>query len=104
MLISGGRLQVCKYIDIPLQHISNLTLLSMNRPPQDHTVKLLTKLRDRIPGLVLRTTFIAGFPGQLGWTVLASCLLPRMCLWCWAHFLAAPSLGKHYGLPLMEQY
>ena len=66
MLMSGGRLQVCKYIDIPLQHISNLTLLSMNRPPQDHTVKLLTKLRDRIPGLVLRTTFIAGFPGQLG--------------------------------------
>eukprot|EP00891_Asterochloris_glomerata_P001315 jgi/Astpho2/1315/Aster-06187 len=56
--------KVCKYIDIPLQHISNLTLLSMNRPPQDHTVKLLTKLRDRIPGLVLRTTFIAGFPGE----------------------------------------
>lgn len=33
--------QVCKYIDIPLQHINNLVLLSMNRPPQDHTVKLL---------------------------------------------------------------
>ncbi len=57
--------QVCKYIDIPLQHISNLTLLSMNRPPREHTEKLLQKLRDRIPGLVLRTTFISGFPGMM---------------------------------------
>lgn len=55
--------QVCKYIDIPLQHISNLTLLGMNRPPQAHTLALLHKLRDRIPGLALRTTFISGFPG-----------------------------------------
>ena len=57
-------MQVCKYIDIPLQHISNMTLLSMNRPPQEHTVKLLQKLRQRIPHLVLRTTFISGFPGK----------------------------------------
>lgn len=42
------------------QHINNLTLLSMNRPPQAHTKALLQKLRDNIPGLVLRTTFIAG--------------------------------------------
>ena len=58
-------MQVCKYIDIPLQHISNMTLLSMNRPPQEHTVKLLQKLRQRIPDLVLRTTFISGFPGKV---------------------------------------
>lgn len=57
-------MQVCKYIDIPLQHVSNLVLLSMNRPPKDHTVKLLHKLRERIPDLVLRTTFICGFPGE----------------------------------------
>ncbi|KAL0054101.1 hypothetical protein WJX82_003811 [Trebouxia sp. C0006] len=56
--------KVCKYIDIPLQHINNMTLLSMNRPPQEHTVKLLQKLRQRIPDLVLRTTFISGFPGE----------------------------------------
>ena len=62
--VGAGSVQVCKYIDIPLQHISNLTLLSMNRPPQEHTVKLLHKLRSRIPGLVLRTTFICGFPGE----------------------------------------
>lgn len=57
-------LQVCKYIDIPLQHMSNLVLLGMNRPAQGHTLDLLTKLRARIPGLVLRTTFISGFPGE----------------------------------------
>jgi ribosomal protein S12 methylthiotransferase len=56
--------KVCKYIDIPLQHISNLTLLAMNRPPQAHTVSLLQKLRDRIPNVALRTTFISGFPGE----------------------------------------
>eukprot|EP00793_Prasinoderma_coloniale_P000383 PRCOL_00005367-RA len=56
--------QVCKYVDIPLQHADNLVLLSMARPPQQHTEKLLEKLRERVPGLVLRTTFISGFPGE----------------------------------------
>lgn len=53
-------LQVAKYIDMPLQHIDNLVLLSMNRPPREHTVGLLAKLRERIPDLALRTTFISG--------------------------------------------
>jgi len=56
--------KVCKYVDMPLQHISNLTLLAMNRPPQKHTQDLLYTLRDRIPNLALRTTFISGFPGE----------------------------------------
>ena len=56
--------KVCKYIDMPLQHISNLCLLAMNRPPQDHTMTLLNKLRERIPDLALRTTFISGFPSE----------------------------------------
>ncbi|MEW5308342.1 MAG: hypothetical protein WDW38_000311 [Sanguina aurantia] len=56
--------KVCKYLDMPLQHVSNLTLLSMNRPPAAHTRSLLTKLRARIPSLALRTTFISGFPGE----------------------------------------
>ena len=56
--------QVAKYIDIPLQHITNLSLLRMNRPPRAHTEDLLYKLRDRIPNLALRTTFISGFPGE----------------------------------------
>ena len=36
----------------------------MNRPPRDYTEKLLRKLQERIPDLVLRTTFISGFPGE----------------------------------------
>ena len=55
---------MCKYIDIPLQHVHNLTLLAMNRPPRAHTDTLLAKLRARVPGLALRTTFICGFPGE----------------------------------------
>ena len=55
---------VCKYLDLPLQHLSDPVLLAMNRPPRDHTERLLRALRDRIPGLALRTTFIAGFPGE----------------------------------------
>lgn len=56
--------KVCKYVDIPLQHISDPVLKIMNRPPRKHTENLLEKLRDRIPDLVLRTTFITGFPGE----------------------------------------
>lgn len=56
--------KVVKYIDIPLQHISGPVLLAMNRPARQHTEALLHKLRDRIPGLALRSTFICGFPGE----------------------------------------
>lgn len=55
---------VCKYVDMPLQHISNRVLKRMNRPGRTHTEALLKRLRDGIPGLILRTTFITGFPGE----------------------------------------
>ena len=56
--------KVCKYIDIPLQHLSSSVLRRMNRPGGTSTVALLRKLRERIPTLTLRTTFISGFPGE----------------------------------------
>jgi ribosomal protein S12 methylthiotransferase len=56
--------KVVKYLDIPLQHIADPVLKRMNRPGKQKTVDLLRKLRDRIPGLALRTTFIVGFPGE----------------------------------------
>lgn len=56
--------KVCKCIEIPLQHSDNLTLLAMNRPPAAHTRKILSMLRERVPDLALRTTFICGFPGE----------------------------------------
>ena len=57
--------KVCKYIDIPLQHISDNILKSMRRGITGRqTRELLSKLRNEIPDLVLRTTFIVGFPGE----------------------------------------
>lgn len=57
--------KVCKYVDLPLQHASNRLLKSMNRHDRmEDTEKLLNKLRERIPEIVIRTTFIVGFPGE----------------------------------------
>ncbi len=55
---------VCKYIDMPLQHIAENVLRKMKRPGRAHTERLLAKLKQAIPGLALRTTFITGFPGE----------------------------------------
>lgn len=57
--------KVCKYVDLPLQHVSNRLLASMNRyDTREEVETLLAKLRKRIPGIVIRTTFIVGFPGE----------------------------------------
>lgn len=57
--------KVIKYLDIPLQHISNNILKSMNRrSTKEKIVTLFTKLKTVIPNIVLRTTFILGFPGE----------------------------------------
>jgi ribosomal protein S12 methylthiotransferase len=57
--------KVCKYIDLPLQHASNAVLKRMKRPGtrQKYDV-LLRRIREAIPGVALRTTFIVGFPGE----------------------------------------
>lgn len=57
--------KVVKYVDIPLQHISDKTLRRMGRRSNEaRTRALLARLRERIPGIYLRTTFIVGFPGE----------------------------------------
>lgn len=57
--------RVVKYIDIPLQHINDRVLKAMHRRvTRSETEALLEKLRARIPGVAIRTTFIAGFPGE----------------------------------------
>ena len=57
--------QVCKYIDIPLQHINDRILKAMHRRvDRASTERLLRRIRDRIPGITIRTTLIAGFPGE----------------------------------------
>jgi ribosomal protein S12 methylthiotransferase len=57
--------KVCRYVDIPLQHISDPLLARMRRETDGQYIRdLVARLRERIPGLALRSTFIVGFPGE----------------------------------------
>ncbi len=57
--------KVVKYVDLPLQHASDRVLKRMNRPGTRASYeRLLRRIRDRVPGVTLRTTFIVGFPGE----------------------------------------
>ena len=57
--------KICKYIDIPLQHCDGNVLKRMNRRgDRESLTALINKLRDKMPKLVIRTTFIVGFPGE----------------------------------------
>mgnify|MGYP002626653997 FL=1 len=57
--------KICKYIDLPLQHCDAEMLREMGREgDREYLTALIKKLRARIPGLTLRTTFITGFPGE----------------------------------------
>ena len=57
--------KICKYFDIPIQHISNRMLKMMNRKTSKEEIeKLITKLRKEIPNVVLRTSLMVGFPGE----------------------------------------
>ena len=57
--------KIVKYLDIPIQHINNRILRSMNRRGTGDEIRALFKtLRERVPGLVLRTSLIAGLPGE----------------------------------------
>ena len=59
------RENICNYIDIPLQHISDKLLQSMRRGnSKAKTVELINELRTRVPGIAIRTTMIAGCPGE----------------------------------------
>lgn len=57
--------KVCKYFDIPIQHISDSVLKRMNRKSNGDSIrKLIEKLKKEIPGVVIRTTVMVGFPGE----------------------------------------
>jgi ribosomal protein S12 methylthiotransferase len=61
----GESEKVCKYIDLPLQHASDAVLARMKRPgTRAGYERLLHRIRTRLPGVALRTTFIVGFPGE----------------------------------------
>ena len=57
--------RICRYIDIPIQHITDNMLIAMKRTQtRKETEKLLSRFRKEIPGVAIRTTLIAGYPGE----------------------------------------
>lgn len=63
--VLGTPSKIIPYLDMPLQHISDRMLKSMNRRHnRAQTEQIIGRLRETMPGLVLRTTFIVGFPGE----------------------------------------
>lgn len=57
--------KICNYIDLPLQHADGRILKKMNRTgSEEELLALIRKIREKIPGVVIRTTLIAGFPGE----------------------------------------
>ncbi|NTU78326.1 MAG: 30S ribosomal protein S12 methylthiotransferase RimO [Chloroflexales bacterium] len=63
--VMATRPQICKYLDMPLQHAHPATLRRMRRPPDtERTMGLIGDLRAAMPDIALRSTFIVGFPGE----------------------------------------
>ncbi len=63
--VMKARPNVCNYLDMPLQHISDNMLTSMRRGiTKQKTIDLVNKIRDKVPDIALRTTLIAGYPGE----------------------------------------
>ncbi|MBI3810693.1 MAG: 30S ribosomal protein S12 methylthiotransferase RimO [Nitrospirae bacterium] len=57
--------KICNYVDLPLQHINDAILRKMNRKGSSRMIwSLLTRIREKVPGVTLRSTFIVGFPGE----------------------------------------
>lgn len=63
--VMKDRENVCKYLDMPLQHISDRMLKAMRRGiSADNTRKLVDRIREKVPGIAMRTTMLTGFPGE----------------------------------------
>jgi ribosomal protein S12 methylthiotransferase len=63
--VMNERANICNYLDMPLQHISDNMLKSMRRGiTKQKTIDLVNAIRDKVPDLALRTTLITGYPGE----------------------------------------
>ena len=63
--VMNKRSNVCNYLDMPLQHISDNMLKSMRRGiTKQKTIDTVNEIRDKVPGIAIRTTLIAGYPGE----------------------------------------
>jgi ribosomal protein S12 methylthiotransferase len=65
--VMADKKNICKYIDIPLQHASDRILTSMRRGiTKEKTRELIAKMRETVPGISIRTSMITGYPGETG--------------------------------------
>ena len=63
--VMNERENICKYMDMPLQHISDNMLKSMRRgTTKQKTIDLVNAIRDKVPGIAMRTTLITCYPGE----------------------------------------
>ncbi len=63
--VMNERKNICNYLDMPLQHITDNMLKSMRRgTTKQKTIDLVNSIRDKVPGIAIRTTLIAGYPGE----------------------------------------
>jgi ribosomal protein S12 methylthiotransferase len=63
--VMNERSNICNYLDMPLQHISDTMLSSMRRGiTSQKTIDLVSSIRDKVPNIALRTTLICGYPGE----------------------------------------
>jgi ribosomal protein S12 methylthiotransferase len=63
--VMNERKNICNYLDIPLQHISDNMLKSMRRGiTKEKTIEVVNDIRAKVPGIAIRTTLIAGYPGE----------------------------------------
>jgi ribosomal protein S12 methylthiotransferase len=63
--VMNERSNICNYLDIPLQHITDNMLKSMRRgTTKQKTIDLVNSIRDKVPGIAIRTTLISGYPGE----------------------------------------
>ena len=63
--VMNAKNNICKYLDMPLQHVSDNMLTSMRRGiTKQKTIDIVNKIRDKVPGIAIRTTLIAGYPGE----------------------------------------
>ncbi|WP_317898780.1 30S ribosomal protein S12 methylthiotransferase RimO [Aurantibacillus circumpalustris] len=63
--VMKAKANVCNYLDMPLQHISDNMLSSMRRGiTKQKTIDVVNQIRDKVPGIAIRTTLIAGYPGE----------------------------------------
>jgi len=63
--VMNERSNICKYLDMPLQHITDNMLKSMRRGiTKQKTIDVVNQIRDKVPGIAMRTTLITGYPGE----------------------------------------